>query len=54
MNGEYISIETAEKIARLEGILKEIREILNKDYYEILRVSTIKKLREILDKEYER
>ena len=37
-------------IKYLKGIIKEVRELLNQEWYSVLRKETIKKAREILDK----
>ena len=39
------------EIERLHSIIKEVRELLNQEWYSVLRKETIRKVREILDKE---
>lgn len=40
-----------DKVYKLESIIKEVRELLNQEWYSVLRKETIRKVREILDKE---
>ena len=40
-----------QEIERLNNIIKEARELLNQEWYSVLRKGTIIKVREILDKE---
>lgn len=39
------------EIKRLHNIIKEVRELLNQEWYVVLRKRTITKVKEILDKE---
>lgn len=43
--------EANKEIKRLHSIIKEVRELLNQEWYSILRKETIRKVLEILDKE---
>ena len=43
--------EKSKEIERLHSIIKEVRELLNQEWYSVLRKETITKVREILDKE---
>ena len=47
---EILSYKDKE-IERLNNIIKEVREILNQEWYSVLRKEAIRKAREILDKE---
>ena len=38
-------------IQQKENIIKEVRELLNQEWYSVLRKETITKVKEILDKE---
>ena len=40
-----------DKVYKLESIIKEVRELLNQEWYSVLRKETIRKVREILDNE---
>lgn len=40
-----------DKVYKLEDIIKEVRELLNQEWYSVLRKETITKVKDILDKE---
>lgn len=43
--------ENKEKVIKAQdNIIKEVRELLNQEWYSVLRKETIRKVREILDK----
>ena len=43
-------IDKDEEIEKLHSIIKEARELLNQEWYSVLRKGTITKVKEILDK----
>lgn len=51
-SNEYIEM-IEEELEKYKAIIKEVRELLNQEWYSVLRKETIRKVREILDKEKE-
>lgn len=45
-----VSNDYVEETKKLHSIIKEVRELLNQEWYSVLRKETIKKAREILGK----
>ena len=43
-------VKRQEEIERLHSIIKEVRELLNQEWYSVLRKETITKVKEIIDK----
>ena len=53
VNFQEIARVLFNEVDRLNSIIKEARELLNQEWYSVLRKGTIRKVREILDEEGE-